>query len=63
VLAVEDAVDVVSVVAVVRVTVTAFISGTDMDSVAATSCKPADANVVFSAAAVVSASALMFKIV
>jgi hypothetical protein len=62
---VEDAVEgvEVEVVAVVTVTVTAFISGSDRNSDASTSCKPADAKDLFIAAAVPATSILMFSVV
>jgi hypothetical protein len=67
VLTVKDAVDVasemlVSVVAVVIVTVTTFISGSDTDNDASNSCKPTDAKVVLSAIAVLLISSVMFRV-
>jgi uncharacterized membrane-anchored protein len=53
----------VAVVAVVIVLVTAFSSGADRDSEASISCKPADVNVAFSAAAALATSIIMFTVV
>jgi hypothetical protein len=53
----------VAVVAVVMVAVTAFISGSDTDRDASTSCKPADAKIALRAAAVLLTSTPMLCVV